>query len=209
MQLRDVVHSRTMVRQYDPDRPVPLQALSTCLSAAIRAPSAGFSQGWDFLVLHEPGDREAFWSAASEPGRADSWLVRMRTAPALVVCLSDPDAYLERYAEPDKGWTDRNEARWPIPYWDVDTGMAALLILLTAVDQGLGALFFGVPATRHEAVKAAFGIPGRRRVVGVVSLGYAVPHPKSPSLRRGRRGLDQVAHWGRFGVHSQSPSSGR
>ena len=41
--------------------------------------------------------------------------------------------YLERYAEPDKGRTDRDEARWPVPYWDVDTGMAALHMLLTAV----------------------------------------------------------------------------
>jgi nitroreductase len=196
-----------MVRQYDPHRPVPQDALLTCLRAAIRAPSAGFSQGWDFLVLTAPHDRDAFWTAASEPDHPDSWLVRMRTAPALVVCLSDPDAYLDRYAEPDKGWTDRDEARWPVPYWDVDTGMAALLILLTAVDQGLGALFFGVPPSRHDPVREAFGIPERRRFVGVVSLGYAVPHPKSSSLRRGLRGLDQVAHWGRFGTHSPHPSA--
>ncbi len=202
MQLRDAVHNRRMVRQYDPDRSVADETVLTCLRAAIRAPSAGFSQGWDFLVLRAPAEREAFWAATSEGGAPDGWLVRMRTAPVLVVCLSDLDAYLDRYAEPDKGWTDRDEARWAIPYWDVDTGMAALLILLTAVDQGLGALFFGVPGTRHDAVKEEFGVPARRRVVGVVSLGYAVPHPKSPSLRRGRRGLDQVAHWGRFGEHS-------
>lgn len=204
MLLRDAVHSRRMVRQYDPDRPVPDETLLTCLAEAIRAPSAGFSQGWDFLVLRAPAEREAFWAATSENEAPDSWLVRMRTAPVLVVCLSDPDAYLDRYAEPDKGWTDRDEARWPIPYWDVDTGMAALLLQLTAVDEGLGALFFGVAGPRHDALKEAFGIPARRRVVGVVSLGYAVPHPRSPSLRRGRRGLDQVAHWGRFGLHSFS-----
>jgi nitroreductase len=118
----------------------------------------------------------------------------------LVLCLSHKDAYLDRYAAPDKGWTDRDEARWPVPYWDVDTGMASLLILLTATDEGLGSLFFGVPPEHHDAVHEAFGIPASRTIVGVVSMGYAVPGPKSPSLRRHRRPGPEVAHWGRFGV---------
>ena len=67
------------------------------------------------------------------------WLTGMMRAPVVIVPLSHKDAYLERYAQPDKGWTDRDEARWPVPYWDVDTGMASLLMLLTAVDEGLGA----------------------------------------------------------------------
>ena len=92
-----------------------------------------------------------------------------------------------------------DKARWPVPYWDVDTGMAALMMLLTAVDEGLGGCFFGAPPATHKAVFEAFGIPQDRTLVGVVSLGYAVPHQKSPSLKRGLRGLDQVAHYGRFG----------
>ena len=95
----------------------------------------------------------------------------MQTAPVLIVCLSDPGTYLDRYAAPDKGWTDRDPARWPVPYWDVDTGMAALLMLLSAVDQGLGGLFFGVPPECHAAVRSALGIPADRRLVGVVSIG--------------------------------------
>ncbi len=201
MQLAQAVRRRRMVRRYDPSRPVPDEILQTALDAATRAPSAGFSQGWDFVVLRTGTERATFWDATTGTGRPDSWLGGLMTAPALVVCLSDPTAYLERYAEPDKGWTDRDPARWPVPYWDVDTGMAALLILLTAVDHGLGACFFGVPPERHTALRAALGIPADRRFVGVVSLGYAVPHPRSPSLRRGRRGPDQVVHWGRFGAH--------
>ena len=83
----------------------------------------------------------------------------MRTAPVVIVPLSNRDAYLDRYAEPDKGWTDRDEDRWPVPYWHIDTGMAALLILQTAVDEGLGACFFGIPPDRIAAFKAEFGVP--------------------------------------------------
>ncbi|MEI2732285.1 MAG: nitroreductase family protein [Dermatophilaceae bacterium] len=208
MEFADTVRRRRMVRRYDPDRAVPDALLVACLANAVRAPSAGFTQGWDFLVLREPSERAAFWAATDSGDPPDSWLAGIQTAPVLLVCLSDPQAYLERYAEPDKGWTDRSTAHWPIPYWDVDTGMAALLILLTAVDEGLGALFFGVPAQRHTAVKAAFGVPDTRRIVGVVSLGYAAAHPKSPSLRRGRREVGQVAHWGRWSARPRWAADG-
>lgn len=206
MEFTDVVRRRRMVRRYDPDRPVPDALVRACLAHAVRAPSAGFTQGWDFLVLRSGAERETFWAATVDPDRPpDAWLAGVRTASVLVVCLSDRDAYLERYAEADKGWTDRSLDRWPVPYWDVDTGMAALLMLLTAVDEGLGALFFGVPAHRHTAVLAAFGVPSSRRIVGVVSLGYAAAGPPSPSLRRGRRGIAQVAHWGHWDRRAARP----
>lgn len=200
MEFSDVVRRRRMVRRYDPDRPVPRETVERCLEHAVRAPSAGFSQGWDFLVLTEEAERDLFWRTTTSPaGPSDTWLSGIRQAPVLILCLSDKEAYLDRYAAPDKGWTDRDEMRWPVPYWDIDTGMAALLMLLTAVDEGLGGLFFGVPPSHHEAVKAAFGIPAARRVVGVVSIGHPLPGPRSPSLRRPRRTAADVAHWGRFG----------
>jgi nitroreductase len=174
------------------------------LENALRAPSAGFTQGWAFLVLEDAADRELFWSlttvsSPTRPGPPDGWLIRMRRAPLLVVPLSSKAAYLERYAEPDKGWTDRDESRWPVPYWDVDAGMAALLMLLTAVDEGLGACFFGVPPERVNALCAAFGVPDTHRPVGVVSVGYpGAEDRRSPSLRRGRRGVEEVVHRGRW-----------
>ncbi len=209
MDFADVVRSRRMVRAYQPGRPVPDAALDRMLRNAVRAPSAGFSQGWDFVVCRRPDDVERFWAATADPGAApdaepDPWLRGMRSAPALVVCLSDPDRYLRRYAEPDKGWDEPDResrlAHWPVPYWDVDTGMAAMLMLLTAVDSGLAACFFGVPPQRHAAVLEALGAPPDRRLVGVISVGHAAPDRRSPSLRRGRRGVDEVAHDGLFGT---------
>ena len=203
MEFSDVVRRRRMSRRYDPERAVSREVVERCLENAVRAPSAGFSQGWDFVVLSTEAERAAFWDASTEPGPDspdDPWLRGIRAAPVLIVCLSDKNAYLDRYAAPDKGWTDRDEGRWPVPYWDIDTGMAALLVLLTATDEGLGSLFFGVPAPRHDAVRDALGVPVGRRIVGVVALGHAAPGPKSPSLRRHRRTGPEVTHWGRFGV---------
>ncbi len=204
MELTDAIRRRRMVRAYDPDRPVPDEVVTRLLDHATRAPSAGFSQGWDFLVLRTGDDRHRFWAATTGKGEPDAepdaWLRGLMGAPLLVVCLSNKDAYLDRYADPDKGWTDRDEARWPVPYWDVDTGMAALLMLLTAVDAGLGGCFFGVPPEHHDALRSAFEVPPSRTPVGVVSVGHAAPDRRSPSLRRGRRTVAQVAHDGRFGT---------
>ncbi|WP_346623146.1 nitroreductase family protein [Blastococcus montanus] len=199
MEFAEVVRRRRMVRDYDPDRPVPPEVREKLLAHAIRAPSAGFSQGWAFLVLETAGERDRFWAATTDGGAPDRWLTRMRRAPLLIVPLANKNAYLDRYAEPDKGWTDRDEARWPVPYWDVDAGMASLLMLLTAVDEGLGACFFGVPAVRVDAFRTAFGVPAEYRPVGCVSVGYpGADDRRSPSLRRGRRGVDEVVHRGRW-----------
>lgn len=198
MEFSEVVRRRRMVRAYDSTRPVPPEVRDRLLSNALHAPSAGFSQGWGFLVLESDADRERFWSVTTEGDEPDSWLSGMVAAPLLIVCFSHKAAYLDRYAEPDKGWTDRDAARWPVPYWDIDTGMAALLILQTAVDEGLGACFFGVPPTFIPALREAFGVPDAFTPIGAISVGYRMPDAKSPSLRRGRRGPDQVVHHGRW-----------
>src|SRR5919204_2559687 len=99
MELRDAVRRRRMVRSYDPERRISRQTIEELLDLAIRAPSAGDTQGWRFLVLDEPAARERFWSVTGEPGRPDLWLTRMRRAPALVIFFSDREAYLDRYAE--------------------------------------------------------------------------------------------------------------
>ena len=197
MEFQDVVRARRMVRNYDPDRPVDRELVDKLLNLAIRAPSAGHSQGWRFLVLDDAPARTAFWAATAE-GLPDSWRAGMERAPTLVVCFSDRDVYLDRYAEPDKGWTDRDERRWPVPYWHVDTGMAAMILLLAAQEAGLGACLFGVPPERWADFFAAFDVPARLAPVCVVSLGYAAPDVRSPSLRRGRRSVAEVRSYGRF-----------
>jgi nitroreductase len=198
VEFSDVVRRRRMVRTYASDS-VPRETIDHVLGLAVRAPSAGHTQGWRFLVLDDITSTEKFWSATrSADSPADDWLTRMRGAPALVVCLSDKDAYLDRYAEPDKGWTDRSEARWPIPYWHTDTAMAAMIALLAAEDSGLAACFFGVPQAAWPRLRDTFAIPEHLTPVGVISLGFPAPDRRSPSLKRGRRPLDEVVAYGSF-----------
>jgi nitroreductase len=187
-----------MVRRYA-DRPVAPETLDRLLDNATRGPSAGFSQGYAFLVLDSPEDVARFWLATgADPDASNPWLDGMRTAPVVIVPLAHQDAYLDRYAEPDKGWTDRDEARWPVPYWHVDTGMAALLILQTAVDEGLGACFFGIPGEHVDGFREAFGVPGDHTPIGAITVGHrtASTGSRGSAARRERR--TDTVHRGRW-----------
>ncbi len=190
-----------MVRHYT-DQPLPPGVVDRVLRNALRAPSAGFSQGWAFLVLTEAADRARFWPFV--PTRVEK-TPTMQDAPLVVVPLAHKQAYLDRYAEPDKGWEDRAEARWPAPYWHIDTGMAALMILLTAVDEGLGACFFGIMPEHLEPFRAEFGIPAEYAPIGGITVGYRAPDlpPQSARLAERRRGLEDVVHRGHWGRRNQ------
>lgn len=195
---------RRMTRRFRPDVAVAPETVRELVALAQRAPSAGFTQGWDVVALLDDADRDRFWAATTEPDRpADAWLRGVSAAPALLLMVADPAAYLARYAKPDKGWVDRSLDHWPIPYWDTDTAMAVMVVLLGATDRGLGSLFFGVPAPAHAAVRSAFGIPEDRRLVGVIALGVPDADVRSPSLARGRRPLDEVLHVGRLSGASE------
>lgn len=200
MEFTEVVRRRRMVRRFTDD-PVDPAAVDRMLEHAVRAPSAGFSQGWAFLRLDTPADVARFWRSTSpDPDADNAWLRGMRSAPVIIVPLADATAYLDRYAEPDKGWTDRDPGRWPVPYWYVDTGMASLLILQTCVDEGLGACFFGVPGEQHDTFRAEFGIPGDHVPLGAIAVGHPAPGGSRGSVGRGRRPVAEVVHRGNWGV---------
>jgi nitroreductase len=78
--------------------------------------------------------------------------------------------------------------------------MAALLILQTATDAGLGSCFVGVPPERDAAVRAAFGIPDDHDPVGVVTIGHRAggERPSGSPRTRARRDLADVVHRGRW-----------
>jgi nitroreductase len=91
------------------------------------------------------------------------------------------------------------EAGWPLPYWDLDAAMAAMLLLLAAVDAGLGGWFLGVFHGEAELL-AGLGVPPGHRLVGAVALGWPAADDRpggSPRTRR-RRGFAEVVHYDRW-----------
>jgi nitroreductase len=204
MELPDAVRRRKMVRSFS-GAPVPAAVLDEVLELASRAPSAGNTGGWDAVVL--VGDETGpFWDATTT---AD-WRARSRRwpglarAPVVVALFVDPEAYRARYREPDKlpsglGGAGHDPAEaWPVPYWFVDGGFAAMVMLLAATHAGLGACFLG-NFRGEDAMRVALGVPDDRRYLGAVLMGPpGEDDPPSESLARGRRRQSEVVHRGRW-----------
>ncbi len=203
MEFQDVVDRRRMIRDYATD-PVDPAIVDRALRNATRAPSAGFSQGWGFLVLDTPGDVRRWWATTADSvDDPDAWLTGMMRAPVVIVPCSSKAAYLRRYAEADKGWSDQSEGRWPVPYWHMDAAMASLLILQTVVDEGLGGCYFGIPVGKLDAVRTEFGIDPDFDPIGVITLGHRAASTGaagSPAKRR-RTPMADVVHRGHWSTY--------
>lgn len=183
-----------MVRNYDPQKPVPREAIERIVAAAQRAPSAGFSQGQRLVVVTDTHKRHAIAEICDEPEYVaagfDPWISR---APVLIVPCVSEQIYRARYREPDKRKPGEPEMDWPIPYWWVDVGATMMLILLAAIDENLAAGFLGTH--RVDDLQAELSLPADMVPIGVVTIGHPAPDRRSGSLKRGWVPPDQFARW--------------
>lgn len=187
-----------MVRAYEP-RPVSRETLDRIVGTVKRAPSAGFSQGQRLIVLTEPERLRAVAHTVGEEFYVEQgfepWI--SGAAAHVVVCTREAD-YHERYTQPDK-LDHGEEIAWPVPYWHVDAGAAAMLVLLAAVDEGLAAGVFGIPAERMDAIRSLLGVPDDIAVIEVITLGYPAADAASDRLSsrgtRPRRPLGELVRW--------------
>lgn len=123
MDYYEVTHRRRMVRHFHDD-PLEAAVVERIITAGLQGHQLA-SARFAFLTLESPEDRERFWATNEHNAQPE----RVRRAPLVVVPFACKDVYLDRYAEPDKGHTDRDESFWPVPYWYIDTGMAADRVL--------------------------------------------------------------------------------
>jgi len=193
----EVVFRRRMVRNFRPDH-VERKTIDKILSFAVHAPSAGFSQGWAYIVVTDENLKKQIGVLQ---GELDFYAEKrfhkfVSEAPVLIVACASEKMYHDRYREADKLKEDGTEIEWPTPYWYFDVGCACMLIFLSAVNEGLAAAFTGV--FHVAATKKLLGIPDHFHPVGVISIGYPAPDKRSPSLKRGRRSVQEVVHYERW-----------
>jgi nitroreductase len=153
-----VVKRRAMIRAYKSD-PVPEEKLQRLLNYAVHAPSAGNLQPWEFIVVKSPETRAKLAKAAFDQ-------TSVATAPVIIATCADIQRAGSKYG-----------ARGSF-YSLVDTAFASLLILLGAVEQGLGACFVG--SYNPEEVTKLFALPEHVRPVGLITIGYPAESPRKP-----------------------------
>jgi len=202
MDFADILRRRKMVRNYT-DEPVPREVVERIAERGRRAPSGGFSQGVRMVVVTDEQTRARIAELADEPEYVamglEPWISR---APVHVVVAMRENDYHDRYTEPDKLDESGEEVEWRVPWWWVDAGKAIMLLLLAAVDEGLGAGLFGLVGDENDRLRELLAMPEDLEIVGVVTIGHAAPEPteerRKETLRRRRRPLDEVVRWERW-----------
>ncbi|MFN2610325.1 MAG: nitroreductase family protein [Actinomycetota bacterium] len=194
MEFSEVVRRRRMHRNYQQE-PVSQEQIDRIMKAALKAPSAGFSQGQSFVVVTDAAKRSRIAAIAGEDEYAaqgfDRWISR---APVLVVCCTSEKVYRDRYSQPDKLQPDGTVIEWPVPYWFVDAGCSMMLLLLAVVDEGLAGGFLGLDAQGYDRLRPLLSIPEHVTPIGIVTIGHPAPDRRSGSLKRGWRPEADVVH---------------
>jgi nitroreductase len=196
MEFLDVVRRRRIVRHFT-DQTVSDRTIERIIAIGQRSPSAGYSQGVTFVAIRDPDTKMRIATIAGEDGYvAAGFDPFISEAPVQIIICTSEQIYRDRYSEPDKRRAASREPMWPIPYWHFDAGCSLMLMLLAAVNEGLGGAFVG--SRDPDAVRKLLDIPEEHLPVGVMMIGHPAPDKKSGSLKRGRRPIDDVVHWERW-----------
>lgn len=167
-----ILSRRRMVRKFRPD-PVSDEVIRRIVRTAMRGPSAGHTQPWNYVVVRDAAIRRRLARAA---------LAQMFVAEAPVVMVPCADVRRSRSRYGREG--DH--------YALIDTAFSSLLLLLAVTEEGLGACFVG--ALDEEQVARVLDLPGGVRPLAVVPVGVPAERPTDLELRP----LDSVLHIGRW-----------
>jgi nitroreductase len=197
----DLVRKRRMVRSFT-DEPVPPDVVRRIVDTARRGPSAGYSQGVEFVVVTDPATRQKIAAPAQAVLDISGHQNFVAQAPVHVVICVSPEVYKARYREPDKMTVVADvddDVLWAVPYWYQDAGSALMLLLLAALDEGISAAFVGPDA---DLLHRLLGIPEDYIPVGIALLGHEAPDARSfgdvAAKPRPRRPFDSVVHSGHW-----------
>jgi nitroreductase len=175
MDFEDVVRKRKMVRKYKQNKPLSDKIITKLIRNAHRSPSAGHTQVQEFIIVKEPLTKNKLRAAAVDQEYVEE-------APLLIIVCSNTSRSVGRYGNRGREF-----------YSIIDGAFASMLILLTAVNEGIGACFVG--AFDDAKVSKILEIPRDVRPVGIICLGY----PDEEPVRIGRIALSQIVYYNKYG----------
>ncbi|MFI0791798.1 5,6-dimethylbenzimidazole synthase [Micromonospora rubida] len=204
MDIYDTIHRRRDVRAEFTGEPVPADILHRILDAAHAAPSVGYSQPWDFVLVRDAGTRSRFHEhvqferdtfAATLDGEAAERFARIKIDGVLESTLSivvtyDParggPTVLGRHAIADAG------------LYSVCLAIQNLWLAATAEGLGVGWVSF----YREPFLAGLLGIPDGIRPVAWLCLGPVTHLATVPDLERHgwrrKRPLAEAVHHDRW-----------
>jgi len=171
-----VLKKRRMVRSFK-DKPVDDSQVRKLLENAHRAPSAGFLQQQEFIIIKDGNTKAKLAEAA-----VGQYFIAQ--APVVIVVCSNTDRVVKRYGNRGVNF-----------YSIIDGAFASMLILLTVVNEGLAACFVG--AFNDDEISKILKLPKHVKPVGIIPIGYA----NEPAEKFERISLEEIVHYERYGQH--------
>jgi nicotinate-nucleotide--dimethylbenzimidazole phosphoribosyltransferase len=206
---RDAVHrvlaERRDVRTGFTADPIPDDVLTRVLTGAHLAPSVGFSQPWDFVVIRSRQTRgrlAALAAAARERYAASLPAARARAfAPLRVEAIVDAPVGIVVTCDPTRGGR-HTLGRHTQPQTAAYSVAGAIQNLwLAARAEGLGVGWVSFFA--DDDVARTLQLPAHLEVVAYLCLGYVEEFGAEPELATAgwarRRPLEWSVHWEEFG----------
>lgn len=183
--LDELLAHRRMYRDFTGE-PLDAETVRAIVGAGLRAPSAGNTQGTEFVALTRPDTIATALESVTTPG----WLASspshkgLAGAGLVIVPVIRRELYLARYRMPDKARSGFGDpSRWPQPFWLVDCAFATMAILLKVTDCGLGACFLGI--YHHEdALRTLLSLPEDAEPLGLVVVGHIASRAVTGSASR-------------------------
>ena len=153
----DIIKKRKMIRLYIQDKPIPQQIVDKLITNAHRAPSAGHTQVQEFIIVQDPLIKKKLGEAALNQEQ-------IYDAPLSIVVCANTSRSVNRYGKRGREF-----------YSIIDGAFASMLILLTAVNEGIGACFVG--AFLDEKVSEILELPEYVKPIGIIALGFPAEDP--------------------------------
>jgi nitroreductase len=175
MEFDKVVKKRKMIRRYECGKPIPKPILDKLIENAHRAPSAGHTQVQEFVVVTDPSVKSNLAGAALGQDQ-------VKEAATVIVVCSNFSRSLSRYGKRGKEF-----------YSIIDGAFASMLILLSSVNEGLGACFVG--AFEDNKISKILGLPNHVKPIGMITLGYPAEKPG----RIERMDISKLVYYERYG----------
>ena len=167
-----------MIRRYKHAKPIPDSIIDAIIENAHKAPSAGHTQVQEFIIVKNPSTKTKLAQAALGQEQVGD-------ASLLIVVCSNTSRSIGRYGKRGKEF-----------YSVIDGAFAAMLILLTSVNEGIGACFVG--AFEDEKASRILKLPEHVRPIGIITLGY----PDEKPYRFDRIDISKLVHYEKYGNHS-------
>jgi nicotinate-nucleotide--dimethylbenzimidazole phosphoribosyltransferase len=206
------IFERRDVRSYLPDA-VPDDVLERVLMAAHHAPSVGFMQPWNFLVVRSPQTKRAIYTHFLEVNAraAQVWKDDQRRAYQALKLQGILDAPLNVLVtcDPTRGG-EHVLGRFTMPETDLySTCLAVQNLWLAARVEGLGVGWMSI--MEKEAMRELLGVPDAVVPVAFLTVGYPVEFAREPMLSevgwRKRLSLAELVYDERWGAAPRSQAA--